>query len=60
MELGVALLERRQILKKLGILQIFRITERGLRVRYELQTIFNYKEATLYGSLRCCSETGSG
>jgi bifunctional ADP-heptose synthase (sugar kinase/adenylyltransferase) len=58
-DLGAALLERRRILKKSRILPNLPITERGLRVRYELQTISHYEEATLYGSLRCCSRPGS-
>ena len=57
---GVALLERRRILKKSRILPNLPITEGGLRVRYRLQTISYYEEATLYGSLRCSSQAGSG
>jgi hypothetical protein len=58
--MGAALLERRQFLKKPRILPNFPIAERGLRGRYELLTISYYREATLYGSLRCCSRIGSG
>ena len=59
-QLGVALLERRRILKKSGILPNLLIVERGLRVRYRLYNLSNYEEATFYGSLRCCSQAGSG
>jgi hypothetical protein len=59
--LGAALLERRRFPEKLGILPNLLIAERGLRGRYELQnTIPYYEEATLYGSLRCNSQSGSG
>src|SRR5215813_12854274 len=58
--MGVALLERRRILKKSGILPNLPIAERGLRGRYELHNISHYEEDTLYGSLRCCSRPGSG
>ena len=58
--LGAALLERRRFPEKSGILPNLPIAERGLRGRYELQTISYYQEATLYGSLRCCSRPGSG
>src|SRR5262249_15884613 len=58
--MGAALLERRRSPKKSGILPNFPIAERGPRGRYELQTISYYQEATLYGSLRCCSRPGSG
>ena len=58
--LGADLLERRRFFKKSRILPNLPIAERGLRGRYELQTISYYQEATLYGSLRCCSRTGSG
>jgi hypothetical protein len=58
--MGAALLERRRFLEKSGILPNLPIAERGLRGRYELLTISYYEEATLYGSLRCCSRPGSG
>ena len=57
---GAALLERRRFLKKSGILPNLPIAERGLRVRYRLHTISHHEEVTLYGSLRCCSQSGSG
>jgi hypothetical protein len=57
---GAALLERRRSPEKSGILPDLPIAERGLRGRYELQTISYYQEATLYGSLRCGSRPASG
>jgi hypothetical protein len=59
--MGVALLERQQIPKRSGILPNLPVVERDLRGRYELQnTISHNEEATLYGSLRCCSRPASG
>jgi hypothetical protein len=58
-ETGAALLERRRFPEKSGILSNLLIFERGLRGRYELRTISYYQEATLYGSLRCSSQTSS-